>query len=141
MIPVTQSIAIDESELDFEFVQAGGPGGQHVNKTSTAVQLRWDVRHSPSIPEPVRQRLLRLAANRITKEGELVIEAREHRSQDRNRAEALQRLAELVRRAARRPKKRCPTKPTRASKERRLSQKRRHGEKKQLRGRVRRGED
>lgn len=141
MICVTPDIAIDEGELSFEFVHAGGPGGQHVNKSSTAVQLRWDVRHSPSIPEPVRQRMLRLAANRITKEGELIIEAREHRSQDRNRAVAVQRLADLVRRAARRPKKRRPTKPTRASKERRLSQKRRHADKKQLRGRVRRGED
>jgi ribosome-associated protein len=141
MIPIDHGIAIDENELDFEFVLAGGPGGQHVNKSSTAVQLRWDVRHSPSLPESVRQRVMRIAANRITKEGELIIEAREFRSQDRNRSEAIQRLAELVRRAAHRPKKRRSTRPTRASKERRLSQKRRHGEKKQLRGRVRRGED
>jgi ribosome-associated protein len=129
---VTDDIAIDESELSESFVLASGPGGQNVNKVSSAVQLRFDVAHSPSLPEDVRHRLMRLAGWRLTKDGVLIITAREHRSQDRNRSEARARLIDLIRRAARRPKPRRPTKPTLASKRRRL-------EGKTLRGRLKRG--
>jgi ribosome-associated protein len=129
---VTDDIAIDESELSESFVLASGPGGQNVNKVSSAVQLRFDVAHSPSLPDDVRHRLMRLAGSRLTKDGVLIITAREHRSQDRNRSEARARLIDLIRRAARRPKPRRPTKPTLASKRRRL-------EGKTLRGRLKRG--
>jgi ribosome-associated protein len=129
---VTDDIAIDESELSESFVLASGPGGQNVNKVSSAVQLRFDVAHSPSLPDDVRHRLMRLAGWRLTKDGVLIITAREHRSQDRNRSEARARLIDLIRRAARRPKPRRPTKPTLASKRRRL-------EGKTLRGRLKRG--
>jgi ribosome-associated protein len=131
-IPVTDDIAIDENEITESFVLASGPGGQNVNKVSSAVQLRFDVARSPSLPEDVRQRMMRLAGSRLTKEGVLIITAREHRSQDRNRSEARARLVDLVRRAATRPKPRRATKPTLASKRRRL-------EGKTIRGRLKRG--
>jgi ribosome-associated protein len=131
-IPVTDDIAIDESELCESFVLASGPGGQNVNKVSSAVQLRFDVGHSPSLKDDVRHRLMRLAGSRLTKDGVLIITAREHRSQDRNRSEARARLIDLIRRAATRPKPRRPTKPTLASKRRRL-------EGKTIRGRLKRG--
>src|SRR5512137_686728 len=101
---VTDTIAIDDSELSETFVRASGPGGQNVNKVATAVQLRFDVRHSPSLPGDVRQRLLAIAGNRVTADGVLVIDARAHRTQEANRAEALARLVALVARAAVRPK-------------------------------------
>jgi len=122
-IAVTEGISIDEGELIETFVLASGPGGQNVNKVSSAVQLRFDVARSPSLSEEVRHRLMRLAGSRLTKDGVLVITAREHRSQDRNRSEARARLADLIVRAATPPKPRRPTKPTKASKRRRLESK------------------
>lgn len=124
MIPITRRIAIDERELDESFLRASGPGGQNVNKVETAVQLRFDVRNSPSLPDDVRERLEKLAGNRLTLDGVLVITAQEHRSQDRNRAEARSRLVELIKEAAKPPPpKRRPTKPTKGSQQRRLDSK------------------
>ena len=120
MIRITDHISIDERELEERFIRASGPGGQNVNKLSTAVQLRFDVRHSPSLRDDVRARLERLAGQRLTNDGVLVITAQRHRTQERNREDALDRLIELIRRAAIAPKPRRPTKPTKGSKERRL---------------------
>ncbi|MBS0522112.1 MAG: aminoacyl-tRNA hydrolase [Proteobacteria bacterium] len=132
-IRITNGIALDPSEIAESFVRAGGPGGQHVNTTSTAVQLRFDVRHSPSLPDDVRRRLERMAGSRLTRDGVLVLQAHGHRSQKRNREEALARLVALVRAAARPPVPRKATKPTRASKQRRLEHKKKHGALKALR--------
>ena len=120
MIRITDQISIDESEIDESFVRSSGPGGQNVNKLSTAVQMRFDVRRSPSLPNDVAVRLMRLAGKRLTKDGVLVIVAQNHRTQERNRAEALERLIALVQEAAIRPIPRRPTKPTKASREKRL---------------------
>ncbi len=120
MIRITDAIAIDEREIEESFVRSSGPGGQNVNKLATAVQLRFDVRGSPSLPNDVALRLMRLAGKRLTKDGVLVLIAQNHRTQERNRAEALDRLVALVKEAAIRPTPRRATKPTRASKERRL---------------------
>ena len=120
MIQVTPSIAIDESEIEESFVRASGPGGQHVNKVSSAVQIRFDVRRSPSLPNEVAIRLMKLAGSKLTLDGVIVIVAQTHRSQKRNREEAMERLLELIRAAAVRPQVRRATKPTKASKERRL---------------------
>jgi len=121
---ITPRIAIDEAELRERFVLAAGPGGQNVNKVATAVQLRFDVARSPSLPEPVRQRLLALAGKRLTKDGVLVLMARRHRSQERNRIEARARLAELIRAAAEAPAERRPTGVPRTEKRKRLELKR-----------------
>jgi ribosome-associated protein len=135
MLYITNGIIIEEKELKEEFVRASGPGGQHVNKTATAVQLRFNALRSPSLPEEVRARLCQLAASRLTAEGELIIEARRFRSQELNRRDARDRLVELLRRAAVRPIRRHPTKPGRAARERRLAGKRTRGElKRQRRG-------
>ena len=134
MIRINHRISLDEKELSFSFIRASGPGGQNVNKVSTAVQLRFDVRHSPSLPEPVRQRLEKLAGRRLTQDGVLVLTAQQHRSQDRNREEALIRLADLIRAAAVAPKVRRSTKPTRASQQSRLEGKSKRGSIKRLRG-------
>jgi ribosome-associated protein len=120
MIRITDSISIDEAEIHESFVRSSGPGGQNVNKLSTAVQLRFDVRHSPSLPNEVALRLMRLAGRRMTKDGVLVLIAQNHRTQERNRAEALKRLIDLIRQAAVRPVPRRATRPTKASKARRL---------------------
>ncbi|HZS64612.1 MAG TPA: alternative ribosome rescue aminoacyl-tRNA hydrolase ArfB [Xanthobacteraceae bacterium] len=133
MIRITHSIAIDESEIAETFVRASGPGGQNVNKLSTAVQLRFDVRHSPTLPPDVRLRLERIGGRRVTKDGVLVLVAQRHRTQERNRQDALARLIDLIRQAAVRPVPRRPTKPTRAARERRLQGKKRRGGIKSLR--------
>lgn len=133
MIRITDDISIDERELQERFIRASGPGGQNVNKLSTAVQLRFDVRHSPSLQDDVRTRLKRLAGKRMTNEGVLVITAQRHRTQERNRDDALNRLIELIRHAARPPTPRRATKPTKASKERRLQGKKRRSTIKRLR--------
>lgn len=135
MIEVTPAISLADDEVQWKAVRASGPGGQHVNKTSTAVELRFDVRGSPSLPEGVRARLYRLAGSRLTQEGVLVLVAQGSRSQEMNRQEALERLLELVRKAAEPPPPpRKKTKPTLASKKRRLEGKARRGGVKALRG-------
>jgi ribosome-associated protein len=136
MIQITPAIAIDESEIQQDFVRSSGPGGQNVNKVSTAVELRFDAVNSSSLPEEVRQRLLKLAKSRITDKGILVIEAQRFRTQLANRQDAVERLIELIRQATQKPRVRRPTRPTRASKERRLDSKRRRSGTKQLRGNV-----
>jgi ribosome-associated protein len=130
---ITDTISIDERELEERFIRASGPGGQNVNKVSTAVELRFDVRRSPSLPEGVRDRLERLAGRRLTDEGVLVIRAERHRTQERNREDARDRLAELVREALYVPKKRVKTKPSRAAKARRVDSKVKRGGVKKLR--------
>src|SRR5688500_6599143 len=111
MIHITRTIAIDEREIEESFIRASGPGGQNVNKLSTAVQLRFDARHSPSLPPDVKMRLQAIAGKRLTKDGVLVITAQKHRTQERNRADALERLVEMIRRAAIAPVPRRATKP------------------------------
>jgi ribosome-associated protein len=140
MIRITDAITIEDRELDERFVRASGPGGQNVNKVSTAVELRFDVGAS-SLPADVKQRLMVLAGSRMIGDGVLLIDSREHRTQAMNRDAARARLAALVEHATRRPKKRRPTKPGRAAKEKRLESKRRRGEVKSQRGRGRSGED
>lgn len=130
---VTEDIFIDNSELDFVFVRASGPGGQHVNKSATAVQLRFDVVNSRSLPPRVRRRLIQQAGHQVTKDGILIIEAAERRSQHQNREAAIERLKRLIRRAAKEPKKRRRTRTPRWTKRERLEDKRRRSEKKQLR--------
>jgi ribosome-associated protein len=133
MIRITPDISIREAELKLDFIRSSGPGGQNVNKVATAVQLRYDVFKSPSLPADVRRRLVRLAGKRVSKEGILVIDARRFRTQEKNRQDALERLAQWIRRAAEKPKKRVKTKPTLNSREHRLEAKRRRGETKRLR--------
>jgi ribosome-associated protein len=120
VIEITDQLAIDEDEIEIRHARASGPGGQHVNKTSTAIELRFDVRNSPSLPDDVRHRLERLAGSRLTLDGVLVLFAQGHRSQELNRQDVIERLAALIRRATETPKPRKKTKPTYASKLRRL---------------------
>ena len=136
MIYITPAIAIKESEVREEFIRASGPGGQNVNKVATAVQLRFDVRNSPSLPDDVSNRLIRMAGRRITVDGVLIIEAKRFRTQAANRKDAMDRLIDLVCQAARPPRSRRKTRPTRASKERRLDAKRRRSRAKSLRRSV-----
>ena len=136
MIRITKTIAIDEGELEERFIRASGPGGQNVNKLATAVELRFDAARSPSLPEDVKQRLARLAGRRMTQEGVLVIKALRHRTQERNRADALERLVELIRRAAERAPPRRLTRPTLASRVRRREEKSRRAAVKRERAKV-----
>ncbi|MDP1927781.1 MAG: alternative ribosome rescue aminoacyl-tRNA hydrolase ArfB [Thiobacillus sp.] len=141
MIRINPQIELDEREIQEDFVRASGPGGQNVNKVSTAVQLRFDVARSPSLPEPVRARLAILAGRRLTRDGVLIIEAERYRSQRRNRDDALERLIELIREACEVDKPRRPTRPTLASKKRRLESKQRQGETKKLRTFIKPGQE
>ena len=125
MIRITPNISIDESEITLGFVRSSGPGGQNVNKVSTAVELRFDAANSPGLPGDVRERLIKIAGSKATKEGVIIIEARRFRTQDKNRADALDRLVTLLRKAALKPAMRRKTKPTRQSKEERIKRKKR----------------
>ncbi len=136
MIRVTDKIFIAESEIQEEFVRSGGPGGQHVNKVSTAVQLRFDVANS-KLPQEVKERLVRIAGRRITEEGVLLVSARETRSREMNRAEALEKLLGLIRQATERPRKRIKTRPSFSAKQKRVERKKARGGAKKMRGKVR----
>ena len=140
MIAITDLISIAESELQLEFTRASGPGGQNINKVSSAVLLRFDT-NSPCLPSDVHERLVKLAKNRINEDGELIIQASRHRSQEHNRQDALERLVALIREAAEEPKARAKTKPSSASKEIRLKYKKQRGEIKKQRLKVPHPED
>ena len=141
MIQITPTIVLDEREIQEEFIRATGPGGQNVNKVATAVQLRFDVAHSPTLPVEVRQRLIRLSGRRMTDDGVLILVARRFRTQERNRQDAMDRLLALIRKATQKPKPRRRTRPSLASKERRLDIKRRRSETKRGRQSVSHSED
>lgn len=136
MLSITEDIAVDENEIRMDFIRASGPGGQNVNKVASAVQLRFDAAGSPSLPEEVRQRLVRLAGKRLTASGELIIEARRFRTQEANRRDAIERLKNLIRRAAENPRQRKKSRAPAASRRRRLENKRRRSRTKRLRGPV-----
>lgn len=135
MLRVTPGIALDENEIEISFIRASGPGGQNVNKLSTAAQLRFDVRNSPAFRDDVRERLTRLAGRRLTQDGILILTAQRFRTQERNRQDAIDRLCELIRAAAVAPVKRRPTKPSLGAKQRRLDSKARRSGVKSLRQR------
>jgi ribosome-associated protein len=141
MVRITSTIAIHENEIKLNFIRSSGPGGQNVNKTATTVQLRFDVKNSPSLSEEVRTRLVRLAGDKMTKDGILIIQARRFRKQERNRQDAMDRLIKLIRKASEKPKTHIKPKPTRASKERILAAKRRRSELKRMRQWVSVSED
>lgn len=134
-LTITDTLSIPLDEFALSYIRASGPGGQHVNKTSTAVQLRFHIGNSPSLPDDVRKRLLRIAGNRVTRQGELVLTAKRFRSRRQNQQDALDRVAKLLRRATMKPKKRRRTAPSRAARRQRLDDKKRRGKVKRLRGR------
>jgi ribosome-associated protein len=134
MIEITPTLSIDERELEFDYMRASGPGGQNVNKVSTAVQLRFDVRRS-SLPEEVKERLVRVGGKRVTIDGVLVIEAKQFRTQEKNKEDAIARFGALVKRSLEKPKPRRKTQPTQRSREKRLESKKRRGEIKRMRAR------
>ena len=136
MLSITDTVVIEDWELTEQFVRSGGPGGQNVNKVATAVELRFEAERSQNLPDPVKRRLRRLAGRRWTKDGAVVIQVDETRHQSRNREIARDRLADLIRRALEKPKRRIPTRPTLGSKKRRLKAKKVRGEVKTMRGRV-----
>jgi len=135
MLAITPALALDESEIQLEFVRAAGPGGQNVNKVATAAQLRFDVRGSPSLPAEVKARLVRLAGRRVSEDGVLVITARRYRSQEQNRADAVQRLVKMIQKAATRPRVRKATRVSLSAKVARVDEKKRRGETKRERRR------
>ena len=141
MIYITPDIKISENEIKFRFIRASGPGGQNINKVSTAVQLRFDVKNSPSLPDQVRYRLIRLGGRRITEHGILIIEARRFRTQERNRQDAIDRLIKLIQKASEKPKPRIKTKPTLASRQRLVAAKKRRSRIKRMRRLVSISED
>jgi ribosome-associated protein len=141
MIQITPDIEINENDIIYEFVRSSGPGGQHVNKVATAVQLRFDAKRAGTIPPAVYTRLKALAGKRMTEDGVIIIQAQRFRSQERNRQDALERLVKLVRKAAEKPKSRKKTRPTRASIERTIAAKRHRGRLKQTRQRVSKNEE
>ncbi|HWR65547.1 MAG TPA: alternative ribosome rescue aminoacyl-tRNA hydrolase ArfB [Bellilinea sp.] len=133
MIEITSTLKLDEKELSFDFIRSSGPGGQNVNKVSSAVQLRFEVANSPSLPPDVKQRLIKLAGKRMTEDGVLLIEAKRYRSQEQNRLDAIQRLATLIQKAAEPPKKRKATRPSLTARAARMGAKRKRGELKRTR--------
>ena len=135
MVEISPSVSINDDEIQIDFVRASGPGGQNVNKVSSAAQLRFDIRSSPSLEADVKERLERIAGSRVTEDGILIIEAKRYRTQEQNRFDALQRLRALVQKALEKPKTRRKTRPTPASRQKRLQAKRQRGDVKRLRGR------
>ncbi|MHB0924418.1 MAG: alternative ribosome rescue aminoacyl-tRNA hydrolase ArfB [Bellilinea sp.] len=133
MIEITPNFSLDENELTFDYVRASGPGGQNVNKVSTAVQLRYDISRSPALPLEIKQRLIKLAGSRVTEDGILIIEAKRYRTQDKNRDDAVSRLVALMQKAFEPPKVRKPTRPSVTAKAARVASKRQRGEQKRIR--------
>ncbi|HEY9075990.1 MAG TPA: alternative ribosome rescue aminoacyl-tRNA hydrolase ArfB [Anaerolineaceae bacterium] len=133
MIEIGDNVKIDESEIQFDFIRASGPGGQNVNKVASSVQLRFDVRNSPSLDPDVKERLIKLAGNRITRDGILIIEAKRYRTQEQNRADAILRLINLVHKALQPPKPRRPTQPSAAARAARVDEKKKHSSVKRTR--------
>ncbi len=133
MIEINSSVKIEESEIQFDFIRASGPGGQNVNKVATSVQLRFDVRNSPSLDQDVKERLIKLAGSRVTEDGILIIEAKRYRTQEQNRFDATQRLIAWIQKALEKPKVRKATRPSVTSKAARVGEKKKHGETKRIR--------